>query len=104
MGSRQRKPRTAAKAGPDDDSAAMTHRSGEGGTMNVRTRVVRLERQLPPPAPPSPEELQRERCWRKISHRFRLLVRQADALLTEAERAAIDAVLQKCGDGRGEPF
>jgi rubredoxin len=72
--------------------------------MTVRTRVVRLERHFPPPAPPSPEELERERCWRRIVRRFQRLLRQADALLTEAERAAIDAVLQKCDNESGEPF
>jgi hypothetical protein len=72
--------------------------------MSVRTRVVRLERHFPPPAPPSPEELQRQRRWRKISRRYLRLVGQADAVMTEDERAAIEAILDKCGDEGGQPM
>jgi hypothetical protein len=72
--------------------------------MRVRSKLERLERQLLPPPPPSPDERRRERRWRKVSRRFLVLVEQADAEMTEDERAAIEAILDKCGDGGCQPL
>jgi hypothetical protein len=72
--------------------------------MRVRSKLERLERQLPPPPPPSPEERRRQRRWRKISRRFLVLVGQADAVMTEGERAAFETILDKCGDEGDQPL
>ena len=72
--------------------------------MSVRTRVARMERHFPPPAPPSPEELQRESCWKKIERRLIALVRESDKLLTEAESARISAVEKDYKDDRNIPL
>jgi hypothetical protein len=72
--------------------------------MAVRTRLARLERILPPPRPPTPEELQRERRWKKIKNRMCLLLREADKLLTEAEKEQLTAIDKACQDDSSFPL
>jgi rubredoxin len=72
--------------------------------MTLRTRVVLLERILPPPRPPTREEVQRERYWKKIERRLIFLVQEAEKLLTEAESEQISAVENDCKDDRNTPF
>ena len=44
--------------------------------MRWHQRLARLERQLPPPAPPSPEEVLRRRRWLDLLQRWQDLLEQ----------------------------
>jgi hypothetical protein len=72
--------------------------------MPVRSRLERLEQKLPPPRPPSPESLRQVRRWKKLAGRLQELMKQADPLLTEDERALLDSFLESTEEGRRTPF
>jgi hypothetical protein len=64
--------------------------------MHVRSKLERLERQLPPPPPPSPEDRRRQRRWARITRRFFDLVEQAAPLMNEVEQQQIGDALEAC--------
>jgi hypothetical protein len=53
--------------------------------MRVRSKLERLERQLPPRPAPSPEDRRRQRRWVQIVRRLFSLVEQAAPLMSEVE-------------------
>src|SRR4051794_9477023 len=72
--------------------------------MPARTRLERLERILPPPRPPTREDVRRGRRWKEIERRLLLLVREAERLLTEAENERWSALEKDDNDDGSAPF
>jgi hypothetical protein len=62
--------------------------------MPVRTRLERLERQLPPPSPPTREDRQEQRRWGRLVHRLFSLLSQVEPLLNEAEQPLVNEALE----------
>src|SRR4051794_18488545 len=69
--------------------------------MRLQQRLARLERRLPPPSPPSPQEGLLHRRWRDLLQRWQDLLEQALALMTAAEQERVHAVVAQGGQLRG---
>jgi hypothetical protein len=62
--------------------------------MRIRHRLERLERRLPGPPPPTPDQLRRQQRWIQITKRFTRLLRQAEPLLNEVENQLVAEALE----------
>jgi len=67
--------------------------------MRLQGRVARLERVLPPPRAPSPEELLREERSIKVLRRWCKLLREAVPLMSGAEQEQVDSALRDVKQG-----
>jgi hypothetical protein len=72
--------------------------------MSLRRRLARLERLLPLPPPPSPEELLREERWKQIAARWMNFFEQAAPLLTDPQYAQANQGLQQLKEACDGPF
>jgi hypothetical protein len=68
--------------------------------MAIRARVVRLERQLPPLVPRSPEDARSQRRWRKVARRFQDHLEQALLLMNEEEQQQVQDALDARWEGK----
>jgi rubredoxin len=72
--------------------------------MRLQRRVARLEKRWLANPPVPPEDGSREERWESVVTRLDRLVRQADELLTDAEREQVRHAIQQLGDGLGGPY
>jgi hypothetical protein len=71
--------------------------------MRLRSRVVRLERFLPPRPASAAEDLKRQRRWHQVVDRWERLLRGAEPLLSAAEQEHVDLALKALVDNCGGP-
>jgi hypothetical protein len=73
-----------------------------GGTMKLRGRLDRVERQLPAPPEPTPRDRRLDRRWQAVAGRLIDLLQHAAELMNESEfRQAEDALTAYVNGTRG---